>query len=502
MKSIFSFILIVFICNTTNSIAKESFPKSSSTANVLEENTGYIPVIYSTDLFHPPEDPDDHYDLAILSSIKEFNLKAVIFDLSTARRTPEEIGLGALQQMSAITDKPIPPWAIGLRDPLISQDDKAKNQPEEFQAGVELILKTLRESNKKVVMFLVGSCRDFAVAFNREPKLLRQKVSAVYVNAGNGPDGIQFEWNVMLDPYAYLTLMKSGLPIYWSPCFSQVNLRPATPEEVIEGEVSTFNTYFIVPDQAKLLENASDILKNFFSYALYHVQGDPLQYLRQTLPEPLPKTARNMWCTGPFLHAAGREIYYHNSKYISCTPQEAKRSGISGQKVDVYQFNNVRLTQTDKEYTIPANPFCLFLGCMFDKTGINDLATDGLPDCHIRLNSLNENLQIEKVIISDSEGLLWKSPLVQHHRAMLLERNGEQLDCFFSPGANGEYNITVYFNNGTQQRYSCIVNKEPIGPVFKGDFEDRASPVNVFRYVNPAYNSIMVSVLSELLGEL
>jgi hypothetical protein len=386
MKNIFCYLSIIFICNTINLTA--------------EEKSSLVPLIYSTDLFQPPEDPDDHFDLAILSGIEEFDLKAIVFDLSTAWRNENEVAVGAVEQMSVITGKPLPPWAVGLRDPLTSPDDKAENQPEQYQGGVELILNTLREAEEKVLLFLVGSCRDFAVACNREPELLRQKVSAVYVSAGNGPDGIQFEWNVMLDPYAYLALMKSGLPIYWSPCFSQVNLRQATPEEVIEGNISTFNSYYVAPNQAELLEDTSGMLQNFFSYALNKLQDDPIQYLKQP-PGTIPAKARNMWSTAAFIHAAGREIYYHKDKYVSCSLQKAKLLGISEQqKVDVYRFDNVHFTE------------------------------------------------------------------------MSVDLSG------------------------------CLLDEKPVVPIFKGELNDTASSTKVFRYINPEYNLIMVSVLAELLREL
>ena len=39
-----------------------------------------IPVIYCSDLFHPHDDPDDHFDLACMYAIPEFDIKAVILD--------------------------------------------------------------------------------------------------------------------------------------------------------------------------------------------------------------------------------------------------------------------------------------------------------------------------------------------------------------------------------------------------------------------------------------
>ena len=308
-----------------------------------EKQVAKIPIIYCTDLYQPPQDPDDHYDLAILACLPEFDVRAIIFDNATDwRDATKEAGIGALQQISDISKSPIPPYAIGLREKLTSLDDKAENQPEETQKGVELIIKTLRESNEKVVLFLVGSCRDFAVAFNREPDLLREKVKALYVNAGNGPDGLQFEWNVMLDSYSYMALMQSGLPIYWAPCFSQVNLRQATPEDILNGDISTYNTYYIAPNQAELLKPASDKLKNFFAYALNREQGEPVSFLYQPA-QALPQRGRNMWCTAVFYHAAGRQIYLHNGEYQVYSPQKANELNVAGNEISVYQFQPVEI---------------------------------------------------------------------------------------------------------------------------------------------------------------
>jgi hypothetical protein len=356
---------------------------------------GRIPVIYSTDIFQPPQDPDDHYDLAILSRLPELEVKALIFDLSTSWKKPEEIAIGALRQIACITGEEIPPHATGLRYPLCSEVDKAENQPEEFQKGVNLILNTLRESDEKVLLFLVGSCRDFAAAWNRDTVLLKQKIAAVYVNAGNGPDGEQFEWNVMLDPKAYLALMKSGLPIYWCPCFSKINLKAASPDEVKSQNSNSFNTYYVVPNQSDLLNNAPPRLKNFFSYALEKSQDDPLLYLARP-PVKLPDKPRNMWSTAAFLHAAGRKIYFYNSQYIACSPEKACKLGILSNETDVYRFEKVRLREIERKDTVK--------------------------------------------------------------------------------------------------------NEKPLPPVFKGVLGDVESPVQVFHYVHPEYNSIMISILSDLLG--
>ncbi len=337
-------ILIAFLC-------MGMLPFFTSVANADEPKR--IPVIYSTDLFQPPEDPDDHYDLAILSCLRELELKAVIFDMATSHRNPEERGASALDQMAKITGNPPPPWKMGLRNPLRSPDDKAFDQPEGFQGGVELILEILEQSEEPVAMFLVGSCRDFTVAFNRNPDLLREKVKAVYVNAGNGPAGKQTEWNVALDPNAYVGLMTSGLPIFWCPCFTEV-LKLSSPDDVSSG--NAYGTFFIVPNQAELLASTRPVVKNYFAYALGKSLEEPLAFLDQE-PQVLPETPRNMWCTGPFLHAAGRTIHpTSNEQWIACRPDDADSRGVNHASVEVFCFEPVRIQFNwikDNERMIP-----------------------------------------------------------------------------------------------------------------------------------------------------
>ena len=58
-----------------------------------------------------------------------------------------------------------------------------------------------------------------------------------------------------------------------------------------------------------------------------------------------------------------------------------------------------------------------------------------------------------------------------------------------------------YIHSGTQD-YNYMVNNGSNGPVFRGKLNNPSSPVKVFLYVNPDFNTIMGSVLSELLSEL
>jgi hypothetical protein len=105
-----------------------------------------IPVIYSTDLLHPHDDPDDHFDLACLHAMPEAEVRAIILDQGD--RQAKRPGFTPVWQMNYLTGRHVPA-AIGLRDPLKSPDDRALDQPAEHQNGVNLILQTLQDTREK-----------------------------------------------------------------------------------------------------------------------------------------------------------------------------------------------------------------------------------------------------------------------------------------------------------------------------------------------------------------
>ena len=269
------------------------------------------PVIYSTDLYHPHDDPDDHYDLATLYALPELDVKGIIIDMANIREKrsyqnrPKMPGLVAIEQMKQLTGRKSP-VATGLEYALKSVDDRATDQPESTQGAVKMILSVLRESEEKVCIFTVGSLVDVAAAFNREPDLLRKKVRAIYINAGTGPDGYQEEWNVRLDQNAYRRILLSNLPIEWYPCFGR------------DG----YFTHFIV-DQPAILNSASPPLRAFFAYALDRSTEDPTAFLTRDCPPP--QGPRNMWCTPSFVDLAGRKIYKTEKGYEA--PDRAATAG-------------------------------------------------------------------------------------------------------------------------------------------------------------------------------
>jgi hypothetical protein len=303
-----------------------------------------VPVIYGTDLLHPHSDPDDHFDLATVFAMPELDVQAILLDRGAAQK--ERPGRTPVEQMFRLTGRRVP-YATGLSSKLKSPADEGLDQPQEDQAAVELLLKTLRGSPEPMVLFFTGSVRDVCAAFNREPALLRKKVSRLYINMGSLLVD-QGEWNEQLDPQAYIGLMRSGLPIYWCPCRPKGNL--GTHWQFKHGEI---------------LEGVPPVLLNWFIYALQTSrlsELDPMKALTMDLRpwrHLVMRMERHMWCTGPLIHAAGRSIYRVGDHWVASASAPA-----GGRPQPVFTFVPVRVEITDvkgraytkwSEYTSDAN---------------------------------------------------------------------------------------------------------------------------------------------------
>ena len=259
-----------------------------------DRNQGEIPVIYVSDLYHPFEDPDDHFDLAALFGSTQFDIKVIIIDNAKPyEKTPGKI---PVEQLNYITDRKIPVY-VGLKDLLRSTDDTGENQPVN-QEGCRAILNYLEESDKKVTIFSVGSLRDIAAAYNRNSGLFEEKVDKLVIFIGEANNKGNIEYNVSLDKNAYINIMNRVPNVWWVPCF--------------DGGVwkNNGNASFWQGHHSDLLEGASDPILNYFIYALTK-SSDSVNYIQkldlpvnkenlhsQILDSSLP--LRNLWCCSVF----------------------------------------------------------------------------------------------------------------------------------------------------------------------------------------------------------
>jgi len=300
-----------------------------------EQRIEKIPLIYCSDLYHPHDDPDDHFDIASIYAIPEFDLKAIILDQArwTQKTRPGKI---PVEQLNALTGRNIP-WVAGLSEKLQKPKDKGLGQPSDSQHAVQKILNVLKESEKPVTIITVGSLRDVAASFNRAPELFKKKVGMLMIFIGESQSGGQ-EYNVGLDPNAFVTIMNSGLPVYWVPCFDGGVWKN-------EGNASYWKA-----QHSDLLRGASKPVINFFIYALRHkAENDHIGCLYNKIPENEKRELfdgwRNLWGSAVFTYAANRVIVRHGDDWVSI-PKNAVKNDDKIEKM--FTFSPVSLYINDK----------------------------------------------------------------------------------------------------------------------------------------------------------
>jgi len=172
---------------------------------------------------------------------------------------------------------------------------------------VEFVLRTLAEAPSPLVITIVGSCRDIALAGAAAPELFRTKCRAVYLNAGSGtrqPEVLgELEYNVNLNPVTYASIFDLPCPVYWMPCFE------LTPPR---WQVEEFGTFYRFT-QSEILPQLSPRMQGYFAYMLTRSPSTDWLAALRTPPDAaalavLGEKPRNMWCTAGFLHATGRTV--------------------------------------------------------------------------------------------------------------------------------------------------------------------------------------------------
>jgi len=188
-----------------------------------------LKLINITDLYHPHQDVGDNFDLITPYALSDVELLLVVLDCTNKFREPyadhpewpdpngpREPGIIPISQLNYIFNRDIP-FGISPLEPMQSPRDKMPDIPGYQNLGVDKLLNTLRQSDEPVDISVFGSIRTLAVAYNRNPKLLLEKIRMVHISAGSStPDYL--EWNVMLDPNAFVCILRSKLPLTLYPC--------------------------------------------------------------------------------------------------------------------------------------------------------------------------------------------------------------------------------------------------------------------------------------------
>ena len=290
-------------------------------------------VLHQTDLFMPPADPDDHYDLAVLLQLAvhgRLAIDSVLIDLPppTFRGAPDALGVLQLQ------------WQLGLKFPtwiggadLMRGINMIDRDPASLNRGSEFILDRLRATEEPITIHIAGGCQDVAGAIDREPDLFRERCAAIYLNAGlsgisaiTGAERIEArmhitdplyasaapevripEYNVRLAPKAFKTVLEAPCRVNWMPCFDSIQ---RTERGIVGVSGSGHASLFRVAD----LDVVAAVDEPFRSHLL-----------RAVAPGPNELWAQNCWTTGPREHGSLGQL----DRNLYCTPGLFEMAGIN-----------------------------------------------------------------------------------------------------------------------------------------------------------------------------
>ena len=279
--------------------------------NVPTKKKQKVPVLHVTDLFRPHMDPDDHWDLACVYALAhrgDIDLKGVLIDHPPTNRTDRNPDITAVAQMNLICNLFVP-VGVGSPHPLKSRDDTQASASRTDHHGVRMILNTLRQSPHPVVINILGSSRDVAIAGKKNPDLFEAKCAAIYLNAGTGSPNMssasKLEYNVTLGTFAYAAIFDLPCPVYWMPCFEEMESRR-------ERSIREYGTHYEFR-QDQILPHLSRNVQNYFTYMFgKYTDHNWLHYLKGPRDEALLSRVgdmtRHMWCTAGFFHAAGYTV--------------------------------------------------------------------------------------------------------------------------------------------------------------------------------------------------
>lgn len=293
-----------------------------------------IPVVDITDLYHPPQDFGDTFDLILPYAVPEVMLKAVLFDVTHRYRVPyfgegenqfysdplggREPGIITVWQLNYLFDKAIPSAPCTF-EPLASQIDTQTTRGEFENQGLHLLMKILEESPQQVEIVSFGSARPLALAINRFFDLVKRKVARIHLCAGSYPPGELLEWNVKLDPEAFVRVISTDLPIIIYPCADRGN----------PFALGNHNTYW----QMQNLEFLKEIDPRLLRFLVYsHSRSNRVDFLQVLEEEPpeeakqaLFQRAHNVWETDVWLEVSKRILVQRADGSYRIIPQSEKK---------------------------------------------------------------------------------------------------------------------------------------------------------------------------------
>lgn len=289
---------------------------------IMEKNKmKKIPLIDITDLYHPYQDPSDNFDLIMPYALDEIDLKAIILDCTdkyrqpvaehkipefTDKEGPRDPGIIPVIQLNYLFGKNVL-FGVSPFSQMKTPEDKMYNIPAFQQHGIDLIHKVLTNSKKRVQIVTFSSLRALAAAYNRKPDLFYEKVERIHISAGASSPNF-LEWNVELDPNAFVCLLRSNLPIAIYPCATEKG----------PFDLGNFNTYWKF-DNLSFIKGMDPKLKRYLWYAFERVKRvDFLRAMDEDIPEKSMERIygrpHNVWETPVWLAVCGRKLVKREDK--------------------------------------------------------------------------------------------------------------------------------------------------------------------------------------------
>ena len=293
-------------------------------------------LIHITDLYHPHNDPDDHFDLSQIFALAkkgDIDLRQIIIDYP-AMDFHGDPALAAVAQLNMLSGKDVPVVVGADVNKLRGKPELWKDAAHEDVKAADRIIEILRESEDKVYITIVGGCLDTAIALARNPVVFREKCAGIVLNAGSGTNTPTIEWNVSLGRVEYSAIFSAPCPVYWNPCFDNI--------ETGEGRYKTFWKF----KMERVFEKVSSRLNAFYLYMLTKsTDGKYLRVLDCPVDEQLlaewGEKYRNMWCTGSIFDIGN----------LTVTP-DGKLVPANAGIPSVYSYEPIKITCTEDGVTL------------------------------------------------------------------------------------------------------------------------------------------------------
>jgi inosine-uridine nucleoside N-ribohydrolase len=261
-----------------------AIPGTPAAADVAEPKPSArpiaVPAILSTDL-SLDRDPDDWFDTLLFLTLPGIEPRGIVLE----HYATDEV-LAETRRLCALLGRSDVPVAKGAQGRL-QREGEIVTAPA-HDDGALLILRELRQSDRKLTLIAVGALTNEALAWHRQPELFRQRVAAIHFAGGNIDGDNRGDVNVQRDPLAVQLIFEASVPLFWVPC-SQFHKQKLSGEQ--ERAIAAMG------------RPSTDLLT------------EKLRVWRKRLPpawleksQQLPHQGKNLWSLPALLHVAGIDV--------------------------------------------------------------------------------------------------------------------------------------------------------------------------------------------------